>query len=227
MFDRFRKASKQAPATPAGADAEAFGAFADIGRWAARRGFSFAVQGDGFGLEGPVAGRPCRIELGRSARQYIRGAELRGRVELGIHPDLLLMVINRPLKDTLEKQAYSAYTDTLQTSVDASMPEEMRLLAMFPELGWDSVPRAFWSRYAVVADERAGAQAWMDADLSHQLMSWPEPAPAADQPFLLLLQRGRVYLRMQDGPARPSMQHLIQVLTTASENALRAFPPKP
>ena len=73
----------------------------------------------------------------------------------------------------------------------------------------------------------ANAVGWMDANLSQQLLDWPEPAPAADQPFLLMLQRGRVYLRMQNGPTQPPMQHVLQLLATAGENALRTFPARP
>ena len=224
MFDKIKKAFTKDPQAGPGAQRDGS---AGIAAWAARHGFAFSPAGTGFALDGPVAGKPCRIEVGRSGRKYIEGNELRGRVDLGISPDVMLVLMNRPLKDALEKQAYSTYTDTLQTSIDATMPEEMRLLAMYEEVGWDSMPRVFWSRYALVADERANAVGWMDANLSQQLLEWPEPAPAADQPFLMMLQRGRVYLRMQNGPAQPSMQHVLQLLATAGENALRTFPARP
>ncbi|TFZ00792.1 hypothetical protein EZ313_20320 [Ramlibacter henchirensis] len=220
MFDKIKKAfAKDTGHELAGSGAQA-------AEWASRHGFAFSDQGGGFAIQGPVAGKTCRIEVGTPSRAYIQGDELRARVDLGTHPDVLLMVMNRPLRDSLEKQAYSMYTDTLQTSIGTSMPEEMRLLAMFEESGWDNMPRAFWTRYTLVADERANAVAWMDASLSQQLLEWPEPAPGADQPFVLILQRGRIYLRMQNGPAQPSLQHLVQVLSTAGENALRAFPVK-
>ena len=45
--------------------------------------------------------------------------------------------MNRPLKESLEKQAYQIYTDQLQTSVDPNLPEEMRWLAMYDEVGWE------------------------------------------------------------------------------------------
>jgi hypothetical protein len=75
---------------------------------------------------------------------------------------VLVVLMNRPLKEVLEKQAYSSITDTLQTSVDPNLPEEMRLLAMYEETGWDSIPRPFWDRYAVLSDDRAHALAWVD-----------------------------------------------------------------
>ena len=62
---------------------------------------------------------------------------------------MTLFIINRPLKEDLEKRAYEMYTDTLQTTVDPSLPKEMRWLAMYPETGWQSLPPEFLKRYAV------------------------------------------------------------------------------
>ncbi|WBY02134.1 hypothetical protein PE066_00930 [Ramlibacter tataouinensis] len=229
MFDRIRKAFsplRQAPEQrlpPASMASPLAGKAAD---WAAGQGFTVATQSGATALafEGRVAGKGWRMELGRPGRKYIRGEELRGRAELDIDPDVLVVAMNRPLKESLEKQAYALYTDSLQTSVDPSLPEEMRLLAMHEEVGWDSMPRVFWSRYAVVADDRGQAQSWVDAELAHLLMEWPEPAPAAELPVLLMLLRGRAYLRMEQGPdALPALQHATRVFGRACENAVKAF----
>ena len=67
--------------------------------------------------QGRAASR-WRLQLGRPTRDYIRGEELRARAELGIDDDVAVLVMNRPLKEALEKQAYQMYTDSLQTSVD-------------------------------------------------------------------------------------------------------------
>ncbi len=229
MFDRIRKAlsreaKPEAPADtppPSGASA-----FAPVSEWAPSQGLSYASQPQGFTLQGEVGGKPMRVEVGRSSRKYIQGDELRCRAELGVDPDVLVVLMNRPLKDALEKQAYSLYTDTLQTSVDPNLPEEMRLLAMYEEVGWDTMPRVFWTRYSVVADEREHAQAWIDAVLGKQLMEWPAPAPALDNPFILLLLRGKAYLRMQHAPMlhMPTLQHATAIFTAACEKALGAFP---
>ena len=224
LFDRIRKAFARQPpgdaAVAGGAD------FAPVADWARGRGFAFSALPDGFGLEGRIAGKPCRLELGRPSRHYIQGGELRGRAELGIDPDLMMVLLGRSLKDELVKQAYAQYTDTLRTSIDAQLPEETRLLAMYEEVGWDSMPRAFWARYALVAEHRAQGAAWLDGELSRQLMEWPQPAPAQDPPFMLMLLRGRAYLRMQHGgQGVPTLQHATQVFRTACENAVRAFPP--
>jgi len=231
MFDRLRKAfsreGKPAAEEASVSGAPASSAFAPVSEWAPSQGMAFSSPpSGGFLLQGQVGGRPMRLEAGRPSRKYIQGEELRGRAELGVDPDVLLVLMNRPLKESLEKQAYALYTDTLQTSVDPNLPEEMRLLAMYEEVGWDALPRIFWSRYAVVADNRDHAQAWVDAGLARQLLEWPAPAPAPELPFMLLLLRGKAYLRMQHGPMlhMPTLQHAASVFTRACETAQAAFP---
>jgi hypothetical protein len=231
MFERLRKAfSRGTAAPPAAAPVPARpdpAAFAPVAEWAALQGWEFAPQAGGFLMQGKVGGQPCRLEVGRSSRKYIQGEELRGRADLGIDPDVMVVLVNRPLKDALVKQAYSLFTDTLQTSIDPNLPEEMRLLSMYEEVGWDSMPRVFWTRYSVVPDARERAQAWLDASLGKQLLEWPAPAPAADQPFMLQLLRGKAYLRMQHGMLHmPTLQHAVANTAAACENALGAFPVK-
>ena len=48
-----------------------------------------------------------------------------------------MLVLKRPLKDTLERRTYKVFTDSLQTTADPSLAEEMRWLAMYPEAGWN------------------------------------------------------------------------------------------
>jgi hypothetical protein len=232
MFDRLKKvfgkdstAEKQvSTSTPAAQS----GSPDPVSEWAATQGFHFSSlsAGAAFTLQGQSGGKPWRMEVGRPSRKYIQGNELRGRAELGLDPEVLVVLMNRPLKEVLERQAYALYTDTLQTSIDPSLPEEMRLLAMYEETGWDTLPRPFWSRYAVVTDERAHALAWLDPLLAQQLMDWPAPALAGDVPFMLLLLRGKVYLRMQASAGHmPTLQHAAAIFTSACENALGAFGP--
>jgi len=225
MFDRIKKAFAKETRTEAPAPAPDARAYAPLAEWAQSEGFAFSAMGRGFGLDGTLAGRPCRIEVGKPSRKYVAGEELRGRAELGVDPDLMLLVMNRPLKDALVLEAYSQFTESLQTSVDGSLPEEVRLLAMCEELGWDSIPRVFWQRYAVVADDRTHAAAWLDAGVAQQLLDWPAPAPAAELPFMLMLLRGKVYLRMQHGPLHlPTLRHAVQVFRAVGESARRVFP---
>ncbi|MCJ0763409.1 hypothetical protein [Variovorax terrae] len=221
MFERFKKVfAKDAK--------EAFApssqlASSQVSEWAGTRGFAFSErsEGKGFSLEGTVGNKPWRMERGRPSRNFIRGEELRARAELGINEDVAVLVMNRRLKDALEKKAYQLYTDTLQTTADPNLPEEMRWLAMYQEVGWDSIPKPFWERYAVLADERDHALAWLDAGLAGLLMDWPEPGPTAEVPFMLMLLRGKAYLRMECTPSdMPTLEHAATIFTSACEAAL-------
>ena len=225
MFDRIKRAfSKEAPRAPESqlhamsqVDGEA------LSEWAATQGFGFSRQG-GEGvvrLEGKVGGKRWKLELGKPSRNFIRGEELRARAELGVNEDAAVLVMNRPLKEALEKKAYSMYTDSLQTTADPNLPEEMRWLSMYEEVGWDSLPRPFWDRYAVMADQRDNALAFMDSGLADLLMGWPDPAPVPEVPFMLMLLRGKAYLRMEYNPAEMStLQHAATIFTSACESAL-------
>lgn len=225
MFDRIKKAlgkaAVKAPATgslPAG----------PVSEWAATQGFGFSIDdGRDIALEGQVHGRPWRLVLGRPTRNYIFGEEVRGRAELGIDESVSVVVMNRALKEALEKRAYEMYTNELQTNVDSRLPEEMRWLAMFEEFGWDSLPEAFWGRLAILSDRRETALKWIDAPLARLMTEWPAPAPSGEVPFVLLLLNGKAYLRMEYTPPElATLQHAAQIFTSACESALAAFKPR-
>ena len=225
MFDQFKKvfgtpADKSLTRAVTPPDA--------VSIWASTHGFAYSPAGDGkgFSITGQTSRRPWRLECGHTSRAYIHGEELRARAELKVDDDVAVLVINRALKDVLEKQAYEHYTDTLQTIADPKLPEEMRWLALYPEVGWDSLSPAFWKRYSVLADRRSHALAWLDQHLAELLMSWPEPAPDAQVPFVLMLLRGKGYLRMQYTPSDlPTLAHASLIFTHASESALESFAP--
>jgi hypothetical protein len=195
-----------------------------VSEWAHAQGFAFTGmgEGNGFSMTGSTLGaKPWKLELGRSSRDYIRGEELRARAELKVNDDASVLIMNRPLKEALEKKAYQMYTDTLQTTADPSLPEEMRWLAMYPEVGWEGPSDDFWLRYSVLADRREHALAWIDSSLAELLTSWPVPAPSEEVPFILMLLRGKAYLRMQYTPADlPTLQHAALVFTSACEAAV-------
>lgn len=223
MFERIKKAFFKEP----GEDArETLGppshmAGGAISEWATTRGFGFSVIGETLTLEGRIRGKRWRMELGRPSRNFIRGEELRGRAELAIDEDAAVLLLNRPLKEALEKKAYSIYTDQLQTTADPNLPEEMRWLAMYDEVGWDGLPKAFWERFAVLADRRENALAWIDPALAAMMLDWPEPGPTGETPFMLMLLRGKAYLRMEYQPAdMPTLQHATLIFTAACEAAL-------
>jgi hypothetical protein len=218
MFERLKKVFSSGDPLPqkiVRADA--------VSEWAGTQGFGYSSQGAGHGivLTGKVRGKPWKLESGAASRDYIRGEELRARAALGINEDAAVLIMNRPLKEALEKRAYAIYTDTLQTTADPSLPEEMRWLAMYEEFGWSSLVPEFWERYTVLADKRENALAWLDNNLAEALLHWPEPGPDAQTPFILMLLRGKAYLRMQYAPGDiATLQHAAIVYTSACEAAL-------
>jgi hypothetical protein len=222
MFDKLKKAFSRDAKDTEGRPSQLTG---PVSEWATAQGFAVKSQPnskDGLALQGKVEGRPWRIEIGKPVRKYIEGEELRARAELGIDENLSVLVINRPLKDALEKQAYSMFTDTLQTTADPSLPEEMRWLSMYDEVGWDALPNPFWHRYSVLSDKREHAIAWIQPDLANLLMDWPQPGPEASVPFMVLLLRGKAYMRMQYQPAAmPTLQHAAAIFTRACESAIK------
>lgn len=223
MFDRIRKAlAREANPDPPPSSMHA----GPVSEWAATQGFGFSVDdaGRNIALEGKVGGRPWRLQLGRPSRNYIFGEEIRARAELGVDESVAVLVMNRPLKEALEKRAYELCTSDLQTSVDSTLPEEMRWLAMYDEVGWDSLPKEFWSRLAILTDDRDSAAAWLDAPLAQLMTRWPIPAPSTEVPFMVLLLNGKAYLRMEYTPARiDTLQHAARIFTRACDNALASF----
>ncbi len=229
MFDRIRKAiagDNRAPAAAAANHART-GVQAPVSEWAATQGFEFSLPGgsQNFAVQGKVGTRKWRMEVGRPSREYISGEELRARADLGTDENVAVMVMSRPLKEQLEKKAYAIYTDELQTIADASLPEEMRWLSMYEEVGWEGPPQPFWDRYCVLADRRESALKWIDPALARRLAAWPEPALPHDVPFVLMLMRGKAYLRMQYVPDDMAvLQHATAIYINACEGAMDCFP---
>ncbi len=222
MFERLKKVFAPGAAPPEVLRADA------VSEWAGTQGFSYSgpENGQGLLLSGKIRGKPWKLESGAASRDYIRGEELRARAELGIDGDRSVLIMNRPLKETLEKRAYAIYTDTLQTTADPSLPEEMRWLAMYEEFGWSGLVPDFWERYAVLADQREHALAWIDSNLAELLLHWPEPGVGAQTPFILMLLRGKAYLRMQYTPGDvATLRHAAITFTTACEAALAGAVP--
>lgn len=170
-------------------------------------------------LLGSVAGASCKVEIGPPTRDYIVGEELRARAELGTDPTVAVILMQRELKNTLERRAYSTITDSLQTSVHEGLTEEMRWLAIYNEVAWRGVPEIFWQRYAVLARDRDEAIAWCNDGLVELLLQ--RPASTQRQPLLLAVLRGKCYLRAQHGD--PGSEGLSGLLVAACESAIQAF----
>ena len=230
MFDRIKRAFGKGAKDPQGPESQiqSMLSHGPVSEWAATQGFAFSVDNTGqeIGIEGRVGGKPWRMQLGRATRNYILGEELRARAELNVKDDVAVLVMNRPLKEALEKKAYSIYTDQMQTSIDASLPEEMRWLAMFEEVAWEGPSEEFWNRFAVLTDRRENAVKWVEPELARLVLEWPAPAPSAEVPFMILLLRGKGYLRMEYSPADLStLRHASRIFTTCCQSALTNIGP--
>jgi hypothetical protein len=196
-----------------------------VSEWASMQGLGFSQRADGRGgyqMDGKIGDKPWRMEQGKPSRDFIKNSELRARAELGIRDGIAVMVMNRQLKNDLDKRAFALYTDSLRTIADPNLPEEMRWLSIYDEMGWESLGEAFLNNYAILAENRETAMAWISPELVNLLMAWPEHNPAT--PKILMILRGKAYLRMQftEGDI-PTMEHATTVFTTACELALSSL----
>jgi hypothetical protein len=132
-------------------------------------GLAFEGEPDRFVLQGRWSSTLAARKW-RPTRDYIQGTELRVRAELALSPDAHVMVINRALKEELEGRVYGAITDSLQTTVNQSLPQEMRWLSIYEELRWPQMPASFLRAFAVVGEDLDTARHWVNAALVSQLM---------------------------------------------------------
>jgi hypothetical protein len=193
-----------------------------ISDWAQSRGGSFTLteDGEGFLIEEPTnALGPLRVEWGMPQRDYIDGQELRLRQELRLLPDLQMLLIERELLDVLERAVFEAYTDTLQTRMDTDTPEEMRWLVMFSKAEqWKS--KVARSRFSACAVTRELAEAWVNSSLGEALAVAAQDLVPAGQPFVMLTQRGNLYLRTRmTEPGIEPIRTLVRLAETAAREA--------
>lgn len=226
MFEQLRKAfglnnhpkaGSQGVATPG-----------QLALWAGAQRWDFAFEGepDRFVLQGQVVEHPWRLESGAPTRDYIQGTELRVRAELALSPDAHVMVINRALKEELEGRVYGAITDSLQTTVNQSLPQEMRWLSIYEELCWPQMPASFLRAFAVVGEDLDTARHWVNAALVSQLMRDQQQVPPGQVPLVLMVSDASMALRMQS-TARylPDLEYAMALFLTASVVATHHLPP--
>jgi len=196
---------------------------ASLAAWAKREGLAFEnIRGeDRLVWTGHLGGIPVRMESMPPRRDYLRGHELRLRMNLDLPDRLSLMVMSRGLKTRLEEQAYEGYTDKVRTTANLKLHEESRWLALFGELGWTTMAPELWTRYAVLGDRREEAQAWLEGPLTAGLLAWDEPAETAGAvPLVMMLTRGCLYVRTQHD--RAEVQELSRTLELARLASNRA-----
>ncbi len=195
----------------------------NVSEWATLQGLNYSDRGSkGYSIEGLIGGKPWKLEQGKPSRDFIHGIELRARGEMGVNDDVAVLLMVRSLKDDLDRRAFKLYTDTLETQVDPHLPEEMRWLSLYEEVGWPELGQEFSKRYALLADDRKHAQTLLTPDLAALMMAWPSSEP--DVPMVLMLLRGKVYLRMQISEGdMPTVEHATQVFNTACMAALAGF----
>ncbi len=195
-----------------------------VSEWAKRRGHVFRrARGDaGFVIEGVLESRPWRLEWGPSQRPYIDGRELRLRIELGLPADQQMLLLSRPLTDTLEHQTYEQFTGDVQTRAGSDTPEEMRWLVMFPKVDLSALG-GLGLRFDAVASQAAVGLAWIAGPLAHQLLHEARAGVLrADPPLVLMTLRGRAYLRMQLGAPDPApISAALAIFETAVAQAVR------
>lgn len=184
--------------------------------WARERGAVYKVprQGHGCVIENCSRLHPARLEWGDSQRDYIRGAEIRLRVEAGLPESFEALVMTRTLAERLEQQAFKQLTRGTQTGIDASMPEEARWLAMFEPVTIDDPD--FSHHFVLLAASRTAARAWIDADMAARLLRAREKWLGADTAFVMMALRGRLMLRVE---ARNLDEAMLDGLCVVAENA--------
>lgn len=198
--------------------------FGDVSEWAKRRGLGFkrARDDEGFVIDGLLEGSPWRLEWGPSQRAYIEGRELRLRMELNLPSDMQMLLLSRTLMTQLERQTYEQFTESTQTQVGTSTPEEMRWLVMFPMVDLAGLPE-LREHFGAVASTPATGLNWIEGPLANTLEQARATLLAGDPPFLLMTLRNRAYLRLRlPTPEVSLLAMALKVFETAVTQAKRS-----
>ena len=185
MFDALKKLFRG----PSAAD-QAKGA---LQAWCAARGYTlrWVKQSEGFVIDGTVGGKPWRLEWGPSQRRYVKGHELRLRCEPGLAAGLQALVLDRPLQQEMEREVFEEYVEDTKTRIDTSTPPEMRWLVMLQKIAAEGAG-PWRSRFAAVANDPQWASRWLSGATGAALAA---AELASGQPFVLMVNRGRLTLR--------------------------------
>jgi hypothetical protein len=206
-----------------GSAASTANAWQDVADWADLKRFTFkrTRDGDGFVIDGNFSAQAWRLEWGPSQRAYIEGNELRFRMELQLPSSLQMLVLNRALLESLERESFERYTEVNQTQVDVSTSEEMRWVAMFAPSDLMG-QRALRPHFAALSSPPSHVEAWLKGDLAAALLLVSASVLPAETPCVLMTLRGRAYLRMALAePKVSTLDAMSKVFGTACTEALR------
>lgn len=163
-----------------------------IAAWARQQKYDFrVVHDDGFVVDGRSGETPWRLEWGPSQRPYVLGHELRLRAELGLPPELQLVLMNRQLQVTMENAVFEQYVEGVQTLIDDQTPPEMRWLVMFPKLSGSEMG-PLRENFVALASGKLWLTSWLNGSLTGALSALLHD-PAV--PLVLMIGRGRLLLR--------------------------------
>ncbi|HEX6362984.1 MAG TPA: hypothetical protein VFZ93_08510 [Albitalea sp.] len=197
--------------------------WSEVSQWAHQHGHGFkrAREVEGFVVDGTFEERAWRLEWGPPQRAYIDGHELRIRMDLQLPSGLQMLLMTRSLMERLERETFERYTQSNQTLIDVSTPEEMRWLAMFPKAELAELPKELRQRFAAVASDPDVASQWVDAAFAQQLGVVAARVLEHNPPFVLMTLRGRLYLRVQlDEPKPATVGYLLAVFQAAAHAAI-------
>lgn len=164
-------------------------------RWAERHGHAFRRVRDAEGcvIEGNKGLQDWRIEWGEPQRSYIDGHELRLIADLGLPHSLMAMLLNRVLMAAMEKEVYDQFVNDVQTRIDTDTPPEMRWLVMYPKIEPADLG-SLKERFDAVTSAPIWMLQWLAPALRETLRATIEEV-RSDQPFVLMISRGRLILR--------------------------------
>lgn len=168
--------------------------------WAKAEGHAFKhVKDKTTGGHVVEAASGWRVEWGDSQRPYIIGKELRFRAETGIPPDVQLILVSRVVAQALESEVFSSFTNPMQTQIDNTLPEEMRWLAMHPQVDLP-VDSVLARRYALFTNAEQVIAHLLDPETSRALeeaaISWWSDSLV----MVVTLNRGMLTARMAGQP---------------------------
>ncbi|OYU73492.1 MAG: hypothetical protein CFE45_37180, partial [Burkholderiales bacterium PBB5] len=165
-------------------------------QWARDRDYNYRRVRDAGGcvIDGRLGTMPWRIEWGAPQREYIQGGELRIIGECDLPKELMAMVLNRPLMESMEKTVYDRFVDDVQTRMDAETPAEMRWLVMFSKMTPQDLGR-LGDRYGAVCSIPNWLPQWLHGPLNDALAATLDVA-SPDAPVVMPIGRGRLPLRV-------------------------------